>query len=57
MTVTELTRGRQVLITVWGALAGPMGERDVKLILETGAVERVPLAGGAGGCRRATVQA
>ena len=37
MTVTEFTRDKQGLIIIWGALEGPMGERDVKLILDTGA--------------------
>ena len=37
MTVTEFTRDKQGLIIIWGALEGPVGERDVKLILDTGA--------------------
>lgn len=37
VTVTEFTRDKQGLIIIWGTLEGPMGERDVKLILDTGA--------------------
>ena len=37
MTVTEFKRDKQGLIIIWGALEGPMGARDVKLILDTGA--------------------
>lgn len=37
MTVTEFTRDKQGLIIIWGTLEGPLGARDVKLILDTGA--------------------
>ena len=37
MTITELERDDQGLIVVWATLEGPMGEREVRLILDTGA--------------------
>ena len=37
VNVIEFKRDKQGLIIVWGTLEGPLGERDVKLILDTGA--------------------
>jgi hypothetical protein len=37
VTVTEFKLDKQGLIIVWAALEGPLGARDVKLVLDTGA--------------------
>jgi predicted aspartyl protease len=37
VTITQLERDDQGLIVVWGVLQGPMGERKVRLMLDTGA--------------------